>query len=91
MRRVFNPENLQVYIDVLRYIRERKPAFEIGGIRFRAPVLNVDLLAWLKSEIGLGHVRANFIISYLRLHAKDPKVSTQSKNWANKTEYQELK
>lgn len=50
-----------------------------------------DLLAWLKSEIGLGHVHANFIILSLRLRANDPKVSTQSRNWAYKTGYQELK
>ena len=28
---------------------------------------HADLLAWLKSEIGIGHVHANFVISYLRL------------------------
>ena len=26
---------------------------------------HAELLAWLKSEIGLGHVRANFIIYYI--------------------------
>jgi Domain of unknown function (DUF4287) len=50
---------------------------------------HADLLAWLKSDIGLGHVRANFIILYLRLRTNDPKVSTQSRNWAHSTGYQE--
>ena len=48
---------------------------------------HADLLAWLKSEIGLGHVHANFIILFLRLRANDSKVSTQSRNWAYKTGY----
>ena len=50
-----------------------------------------ELLAWLKSEIGLGHVHANFIILYLRLRANDPKVSSQSKKWTYSTGYQEPK
>ena len=37
-----------------------------------------DMLAWLKTEIGLGHVQANFIILYLRLRTSDPKVSEAS-------------
>ena len=48
---------------------------------------HADLLAWLKSEIGLGHVHANFIIMYLRLRTNDPKVSAQSKKWAYGTGY----
>ena len=50
-----------------------------------------DLLAWLKSEIGLGHVHANFIILYLRLRANHPRVSSQSKKCAYSTGYQEPK
>ncbi len=52
---------------------------------------HAELLAWIKSEIGLGHVHANFIILYLRLCTNDPKVSTQSKNWAYSTGYQKLR
>ena len=48
-----------------------------------------DMLAWLKTEIGLGHVQANFIILYLRLRTSDPKVSEQAKKWACKTGYLE--
>jgi len=52
---------------------------------------HADLLTWLKSEIGLGHMHANFVILYLRLRANDPKVSTQLKKWAYSTGYQESK
>jgi hypothetical protein len=47
------------------------------------------LLKWLKSEIGLGHVHANFVIGYLRLRTEDPKVSEKMKKWAYETGYQE--
>ncbi len=65
-----------------------KKGFVKGG---KIVAKHADLLAWLKSEIGLGHVHANFIILYLRLRANDPKVSAQSKKWAYNTGYQELK
>jgi hypothetical protein len=48
-----------------------------------------QLLEWLKSDIGLGHVHANFIIAYLRLRTNDPKVSEQMKKWAYETGYQD--
>ena len=48
---------------------------------------HADMLKWLKSDIGLGHVHANFIILYLRLRTNDPKVSEQSRKWANSTGY----
>jgi uncharacterized protein DUF4287 len=54
-------------------------------------VKHADLLAWLKSENGLGHVHANFIMLYLRLRTDDPKVSAQSKKWAYSTGYHELR
>jgi hypothetical protein len=47
-----------------------------------------DLLKWLKSEIGLGHVHANFVIAYLRLRTDDPKLSPGLKKWAYDTGYQ---
>ena len=34
-----------------------------------------DLLAWLKSEEGLGHRHANAIILSLRIQTKDPKLA----------------
>lgn len=33
-----------------------------------------QLLEWLKRDLGLGNVRANFVIAYLRLWIHDPKV-----------------
>ncbi len=48
---------------------------------------HAELLKWLKSDIGLGHVHANFIILYLRLRGKDPKVSAQMRTWAHSTGY----
>jgi hypothetical protein len=48
---------------------------------------HAQLLKWLKGDIGLGHVHANFIIMYLRLRTKDPKVSEQMKSWAYSTGY----
>jgi len=47
-----------------------------------------QMLEWLKSDIGLGHVHANFIIVYLRLRTHDAKVSEQMKTWAYSTGYQ---
>jgi len=41
-----------------------------------------EMLAWLKSEVGLGHVHANFIIRFQRLRANEPKVSAQARRWA---------
>ncbi len=48
---------------------------------------HAEMLKWLKSDIGLGHVHANFIILYMRLRTNDPKVSEQSRKWANSTGY----
>jgi hypothetical protein len=48
-----------------------------------------EMLTWLKTEMGLGHVQANFIILYLRLQTNDPNVSEQAKKWAYETGYLE--
>jgi hypothetical protein len=48
---------------------------------------HAQLLKWLKTDIGLGHVHANFIISYLRLRTNDPKVSEKMRTWAYSTGY----
>jgi hypothetical protein len=50
---------------------------------------HAQLLKWLKSDLGLGHVHANFIIAYLRLRTNDPKVSEKMKTWAYSTGYQD--
>ena len=48
-----------------------------------------QLLEWLKSDIGLGHVHANFVIAYLRLRTHDPNVSEKMKTWAYSTGYKD--
>jgi hypothetical protein len=48
---------------------------------------HAQLLKWLKDDIKIGHVHANFIITYLKLRTKDPKVSEQMKSWAYSTGY----
>jgi len=64
-------------------------AGERGFVKGRKVVAkHAELLKWLKSDIGLGHVHANFVILYVRLRGKDPKVSTQMKTWAYSTGYQ---
>jgi Domain of unknown function (DUF4287) len=50
---------------------------------------HAQLLNWLKSDIGLGHVHANFIISYLRLRTNDHRLSDKMKKWAYETGYQD--
>jgi len=50
---------------------------------------HAELLKWLKSDIGLGHVHANFVILYLRLRGRDQKVSSQMRTWAYSTGYRE--
>jgi len=63
-------------------------AGENGFVKGRKVVAkHAELLKWLKSDIGLGHVHANFVILYLRLRGKDPKVSVQMRTWAYSTGY----
>jgi hypothetical protein len=50
---------------------------------------HAELLTWLKSEIGLGHVHANMVITYLRLRAKDPRLTEGMRNWAYSTGYKD--
>ena len=38
-----------------------------------------ELLAWLKSDIGLGHGHANAMILYLRIRTNDPKLKQMKK------------
>jgi hypothetical protein len=65
-------------------------ANELGFIKQgKIIATHAELLKWLKSDIGLGHVHANFVISYLRLRTNDPKVSQQMRDWALSTGYEE--
>jgi len=68
----------------------RSLANEKGFIKERKIVVkHGEMLKWLKTEIGLGHVRANFLILYLRLKTNDPGVSDQARKWAHETGYKE--
>ncbi len=61
-------------------------AKEKGFIRGeKAVVKHGDLLTWLKTDLGLGHVQANFMMLYLRLRTNDPTISEQAKKWAYET------
>ena len=60
------------------FIKEQKIAVKHG-----------EMLKWLKTDTGLGHVQANFMILYLRLKTNDPNVSDQAKKWAYETGYKE--
>jgi uncharacterized protein DUF4287 len=48
---------------------------------------HADMLKWLKSDVGLGHVHASFMIMYLRLRADDSGVSPSMRKWAYRTGY----
>jgi len=48
-----------------------------------------EILSWLKTEVGLGHVRANFIILYFKLKTNDENITSNMKKWAYNTGYKE--
>ncbi len=50
---------------------------------------HAQLLKWLKSDVGLGHVHANFIIAYLRLRTNDPRLGEKMREWAYSTGYKD--
>ncbi len=65
-------------------------AIERGFIKEgKIVVKHEEMLKWLKTEMGLGHVQANFMILYIRLRTNDTQVSEQAKKWAYETGYQE--
>ena len=55
--------------------------------RGRVVGMHADMLKWLKTEVGLGHVHASFMIMYIRLRTDDPGVTPRMKAWANRTGY----
>jgi len=73
-----SPEDLWKIANKMGFIKEGKIV-----------ATHAQLLGWLKSDIGLGHVHANMVIVYLRLRTNDPKVSEKMKNWAYSTGYRE--
>jgi hypothetical protein len=50
---------------------------------------HAQMLKWLKEEMGLSHVYANFIITYFKLRTHDPKTTENMKKWAAQTGYQD--
>ncbi|HMK94682.1 MAG TPA: DUF4287 domain-containing protein [Candidatus Limnocylindrales bacterium] len=90
------PGKFKAYMENIYVETGKKPedfwnlANERGFIKERKIVAkHSELLRWLKTDMGLGHVRANFIILYLRLRANDQTVTEQSKKWAYQTGYKE--
>ena len=55
--------------------------------KIKAP--HAQMLAWLKSEMALSHVYANFVITYFKLRTHDVKVTENMKKWAYETGYQD--
>jgi hypothetical protein len=50
---------------------------------------HAQMLKWLKSDMALSHVYANFVITYFKLRTHDPKVTENMKSWAYTTGYQD--
>jgi hypothetical protein len=48
---------------------------------------HAQMLKWLKSDMALRHVYANFVISYFKLRTHDPKVTEKMRTWAYSTGY----
>ena len=86
------PGKFKAYMENIRGKTGKKPedflniAVEKGFIKDgKIVVKHGEMLTWLKTEMGLGHVQANFIILYLRLRSNDQNVSERAKNWAYET------
>ncbi len=68
------------------YKLAEQKGFILDG-KIQAP--HAQMLAWLKSEMVLGHVYANFVITYFKLRTHDVKVTENMKKWAYETGYQD--
>ncbi len=73
-----NPADFWKLANEKGFIKEKKILVKHG-----------EMLKWLKTDMGLGHVQANFMILYLRLRTNDPNVSEQARKWAYETGYKE--
>jgi hypothetical protein len=49
---------------------------------------HAQMLNWLKNDMKISHVYANFIITYFKLQTNDPKITQNTKKWALETGYQ---
>ncbi len=90
------PGKFKAYMGNIQQKTDKKPEYfwnlanDRGFIKEgKIVVKHGDMLTWLKTDMGLGHVQANFMILYLRLRTSDPKVSEQAKKWAYETGYLE--
>jgi hypothetical protein len=90
------PGKFKAYMENIQKKTGKKPedywhmANERGFIKDgKVVVKHGEILTWLKSEMALGHVQANFIILYLRLRSNDPGVSEEAKKWAYETGYKD--
>jgi hypothetical protein len=87
------PATFKAYMENIQTLTGKKPddfwklANKKGFVKHgKIVATHAEMLKWLKSSaIGLGHVRANFMILYLQLRAKDPKITSNSKKWAYST------
>jgi hypothetical protein len=68
------------------YMLAEQKGFIVDG---KIAATHGQMLNWLKNDMHLSHVYANFIITYFKLTTHDPKVTQKTKNWANETGYQE--
>ncbi len=90
------PGKFKSYMENIEKLAGKTPtnywnlATERGFIREQKIVVkHCEMLKWLKTEMGLGHVQANFMILYFRLRTNDPNVSEQARKWAYETGYKE--
>ncbi len=68
------------------YSLAKQKDFIVDG-KIKAP--HAQMLAWLKGDMALGHVYANFVITYFKLRTHDPKTTENMKKWAHETGYQD--
>ena len=68
------------------YKLAQKKGFILSG-KIAAP--HAEMLAWLKGDMTLGHVYANFVINYFKLRTHDDKVTENMKKWAYETGYED--
>ncbi len=90
------PGKFKSYMETIKTKTGKKPsdfwklANEKGFIKEKKIVVkHGEMLKYLKTDMGLGHVQANFLILYLRLRTNDPNVSEQARKWAYETGYKE--
>ncbi len=66
------------------YKLAEKKGFIVSG---KIVTPHAEMLAWLKGDMALGHVYANFVITYFKLRTHDVKVTENMKKWAYETGY----